>query len=213
MDCRALTFRQLPRQPKLFLELLEDFSKVSKFYAHRPVVASVPDAARKIEYPADRRAEVAQILREQNAGFGAGERTLENLARLEKGAIAIVSGQQVGLFGGPAYAIYKALTAIQIAQELTSEGLEAVPVFWMATEDHDLEEVRQTTFFESGKLARFELPDGNIEGKPVGRITLGPPVERLAHEAAEILARQGNELLGQMLVESYNGDETYGSAF
>jgi bacillithiol biosynthesis cysteine-adding enzyme BshC len=213
MDCRALTFRQLPHQPKLFLELLEHFSKVAKFYAHEPTMASVRDIAQRIEYPADRRAEVGRILREQNERFGAGEATLENLARLERGAIAIVSGQQVGLFSGPAYAIYKALTAIQIAQELTREGVQAVPVFWMATEDHDLEEVRHTSFFANGKLRRFELPDGNAEGRPVGRIALGPQVEAQAHEAGEILARQGNELLGQMLVESYRAEETYGSAF
>jgi len=89
----------------------------------------------------------------------------------------------------------------------------AVPVFWMATEDHDLEEVRHTAFFENGKLVRFELPDGNPEGRPVGRIALGEQVEALAQEAAELLARQGSELLGQMLVESYRAEETYASAF
>ncbi len=213
MDYRALTFRQLPHQPKLFLELLDHFEKVSRFYAHEPTMQSVNNVARKIEYPKDRRREVARILREQNAVFGAGEATMENLALLEKGATAIVSGQQVGLFSGPAYAIYKALTAMQIAQELTREGVQAVPVFWMATEDHDLEEVRHTTFFEDGKLVRFELPDRNAEGRPVGSIALGPQVEAQAQEAAELLARQGNELLGQMLCESYRAEETYGSAF
>ncbi|MGH9676397.1 MAG: bacillithiol biosynthesis cysteine-adding enzyme BshC, partial [Candidatus Acidiferrum sp.] len=213
MDCRALTFRQLPHQPKLFLELLEHFQRVSKFYAHAPTMQSVNAIAKKIEYPEDRRAEVARILREQNAGFGASDATLDNLARLEKGAITIVTGQQVGLFSGPAYTIYKALTAVQIAHELTRAGVQAVPVFWMATDDHDLEEVRHTAFFENGKLARFELPDGNAEGRPVGRILLGPQVETHAQEAAELLARQGNELLGRMLCESYRAEETYGSAF
>ncbi len=66
-----------------------------------------------------------------------------------------MSGQQVGLFGGPAYAIYKAVSAIQIAQELTKSGVDAVPVFWMATEDHDLDEVRVSNWFHEGKLTRF----------------------------------------------------------
>ena len=203
----------MPHQPKLFLELIDHFPKVSRFYAHKPTLVAVRETLGKVEYPAGRRAEVARLLRAQNTAFGASQATMQNLARLEQGAIAVVSGQQVGLFSGPAYSIYKALTAIQIAQELTNEGAPAVPIFWMATEDHDLEEVRHTSFFDGGKLVRLELPDGNAEGRPVGRIVLGEQVEAHAHEAAELLARQGSELLGQMLVESYRAEETYASAF
>ena len=90
--------------------------------------------------------------------LGAGDATRRNLDRLENGAVAVVSGQQVGLFGGPAYAFYKALSAIRIAEELSEAGIPAVPVFWMATEDHDLDEVRHVSWFQAGKLTRFELP-------------------------------------------------------
>lgn len=176
-------------------------------------MAAVRETLGKVEYPPDRRGEVARLLRAQNSAFGASQATMRNLERLEQGAVAVVSGQQVGLFGGPAYSVYKALTAIQIAQELTDEGVPAVPVFWMATEDHDLEEVRHTSFFDGGKLVRFELPDGNTEGRPVGRITLGQQVHAHVHEAAELLARWGSEHLGRMLVESYRPEETYASAF
>ena len=61
--------------------------------------------------------------------------------------MAIVTGQQVGLFSGPAYTVYKALTAIKIARELDARGIPAVPVFWLATEDHDLAEVDHTWVF------------------------------------------------------------------
>jgi bacillithiol biosynthesis cysteine-adding enzyme BshC len=213
MDCRALTFRHLPHQPKLFLDYLDHFEKVKSFYAHPPAMPSVTRAARKLDYPEDRRAEVGSILRRQNAAFGAGTETLSNLGRFEKGAVAVVSGQQVGLFSGPAYAIYKALTAVQIAEELTRGGIPAVPVFWMATEDHDLDEVRHTTWFDQGKLVRFELPAAAKTGRPVGRIPLGAEIEPLAQEAAELLANQGSDLLAQYLIESYRPEETYGSAF
>src|SRR6266571_4872700 len=213
MDCRSLAFRQLPHQPALFLAYLEKFEKVKSFYAHVPTVQAVRQSSRKLDYPEDRRVEVAAILGKQNATLGAGAETNANLQRFANGAVAVVSGQQVGLFGGPAYAIYKALTAIQIAEELTREGIAAVPVFWMATEDHDLEEVRHTSWFDSGKLIRFELPDGNVTGKPVGRIPLGDEGERLAREAADLLQKQGGELLAQYLVESYKAEESYGSAF
>src|SRR5437879_7184034 len=146
MDCRVLPLRQLPHQPKLFLEYLDHFEMVKSFYAHPPAMAAVTRVARRLEYPEDRRAEVASILRKQNIALGAVAETASNLDRLEKGAVAVVSGQQVGLFSGPAYAIYKALTAVQIAEELTRGGVAAGPVFWMATDDHDLDEVRHATW-------------------------------------------------------------------
>lgn len=213
MDCRALRFEQLPHQPKLFLEYLAHFDRVASFYAHPPTMESVERVAKTIHYPAERRKAVVAILREQNALYGAGAATLQNLERLERGAIAIVSGQQVGLFGGPAYSIYKALTAVQIAQELTASGIEAVPVFWTATEDHDLEEVRFTNWFDGGKLIRLELPLGQEVGRPVGNIPLGNSVEPIAQQAAEFLTMQGSEVLAQQLRESYWADETYGGAF
>jgi bacillithiol biosynthesis cysteine-adding enzyme BshC len=213
MDCRALAFHQLPHQPKLFVEYLDHFHRVKSFYAHPPTLQAAAKEARRLKYPADRRSEVAAILRKQNDELGASGETKENLERLANGAVAVVSGQQVGLFGGPAYSIYKALTAVQMAEELTRGGIEAVPVFWMATEDHDLEEVRHATWFDAGKLIRYEMPVAEDTGKPVGRIQLGPEVEDFAREAAEFLERDGGDLLAQYLVESYKAKETYGSAF
>src|SRR5882757_7326081 len=213
MDCRVLPLRQLPHQPKLFLEYLEHFEKVKSFYAHPPAMAAVTRVDLKLEYPEDRRVEVASILRRQNIALRAGAEALSNLDHLEKGAVAVVSGQQVGLFSGPAYAIYKALTAVQIAEELTRDGVPAVPVFWMATEDHDLDEVRHATWFDEGKLIRFELPAAAEMGRPVGRIPLGAQVEPLVEAAAGMLANQGSDLLAQYLLESYRAEETYGSAF
>src|SRR5712692_2747815 len=213
MDCRALTFRQLPHQSKLFLEYVDQCEKVKSFYFHPPSMTAVTRAARKLDFPGDRRAEVSSLLREQNIALGAGAEALSNLERLEKGAVAVVSGQQVGLFSGPAYSVYKALTAVQIAEELTRGGVPAVPVFWMATEDHDLDEVRHSTWFDQGKQIRFELPVAPEAGAPVGQIRLGPRIEPLVHEAAELLVNQGSDLLAEFLKESYRPEETYGSAF
>ena len=213
MECRSLPFRQLPHQPKLFLAFLDSFSAVKKFYPHPPTIAEAKKATKSLEYPPERRAEVAQALREQNAALGAGEATRRNLDRLAKGAVAVVSGQQVGLFSGPAYAIYKAVSAIQIAQELTAAGIEAVPVFWMATEDHDLEEVRWSAWLENGRLKRFELPGNGDAGEPVGKIPLGPEVREMVDEAARILTAAGGEFVAAIFRESYGPEETYGSAF
>jgi bacillithiol biosynthesis cysteine-adding enzyme BshC len=213
MDCRALAFRQLPHQPKIFLDYLDQFERVSKFYIHPPAVKLLPRLAKKIAYPAERRKQVASILRNQNIQFGASSAALENLDRFEKGAVAVVSGQQVGLFSGPAYAIYKALSAVQTAEELTRAGVAAVPVFWMATEDHDLDEIRHSTWFQDGKLTRFELPANANSALPVGRVKLGVEIEKAAAEAADLLSNQGSEFLARMLRENYSANETYGSSF
>src|SRR6266436_1979123 len=213
MDCRALPFRQLPHQSKLFIQFLDDFPSVKQFYGHPPTIQAAKKTARSLDYPPERRAEVAAILAEQNAALGAGEATRENLERLAKGAIAVVSGQQVGLFGGPAYAVYKAVGAIQIAQELTRAGIDAVPIFWMATEDHDLDEVRVSTWFNEGKLTRFELPGNGDAGLPVGQIALAPQVSEMVNEAAGVLTAAGGEFVGGIFRESYGAQETYGSSF
>src|SRR5258706_14452500 len=94
MDCHVLAFRQLPHQPKVFLEYLDHFEKVKSFYFHPPAMPAVERAARKLDYPGEGRAEVTSILRKQNVDLGAGAENLSKLDRLWEGAGAAVSGQQ-----------------------------------------------------------------------------------------------------------------------
>src|SRR5580700_3091049 len=176
MGCVSLPFRRLPHQPKLFLRFLDDFPSVSNFYPHPPTFENVTESPRSFDFPAERRTKVTAVLRDLNGVLGAGDATRRNLDRLENGAVAVVSGQQVGLFGGPAYAFYKALSAIRMAEELTEAGVPAVPVFWMETEDHDLDEVRHVSWFQSGKLTQFELPTEAAPGRPVGQVRLGAEI-------------------------------------
>src|SRR2546421_1933229 len=97
MDCHALAFRQLPHQPKLFVEYLDHFEKVKSFYFHPPAMPAVTRAARKLDYPGGRRAEVTSILRRQNIDLGAGAGTLSHLAPLEGGAGAVGFGPPGGV--------------------------------------------------------------------------------------------------------------------
>lgn len=120
------------------------------FGARADRVRAVREAA---ERPID--AEVLEGIRRQNARLGPSPARERNLEALSRGAVAVVTGQQVGLFLGPLFTLYKAATAIRAARLLEEEsGLRVVPVFWLQTEDHDLPEI-----------ARFGLPDR--EGRPV----------------------------------------------
>jgi bacillithiol synthase len=213
MGCLSIPFQRLPHQPKLFLRFLNDFSSVSQFYPHPPSLGAILQASKLLDYPDSRRREVAAVLRETNTSLGSGEATAKNIDRLANGAVAVLSGQQVGLFGGPAYAFYKALSAIQIAHELTQSGVDAVPIFWMATEDHDLDEVRHVSWFHSGKRTRFELLAEEKPGQPVGLVKFGPAIEEITKSAAQLLGGVSSPTIAKYLQESYLADETYGSAF
>ena len=209
MDCRALVPHQLPHTSKLFRDFVENFSKLEAFYEHKPDLQTAFRYAKKLKFPSERRRQVADILRAQNLLYGSGPETQHNLDRLAEGAVAVVTGQQVGLFGGPAFSFYKALTAIQAARELTRKGVPAIPVFWMATEDHDVDEVRHVTWFHEGELQDFTLPRPAEDSVPVGRIRLGKEIEQLVIRAQPLLGQS----FGDLLHETYTPVATYSSAF
>ena len=144
MESHCISFREIPHTTKLLQSFLEDFSRVSAYYAHPPTPAGIDAAAREVRLEPAVRSAVVEVLREQNRRFGPGNAidsaTTRNLDRLAAGAVSIVTGQQVGLFSGPAYTFYKALSAVRCAQETTGRGIDAVPIFWLATEDHDHDE-------------------------------------------------------------------------
>src|SRR5260370_37078796 len=82
MDCRTLPFSKLPHQPKLFLQFVDNFSKVGAFYAHPPAMQPVKRVARALKFPQERRAEVASALRAQHEACGLGQAVAANRARL-----------------------------------------------------------------------------------------------------------------------------------
>jgi bacillithiol biosynthesis cysteine-adding enzyme BshC len=213
MDCRALLPNELPHASKLIRDFVLDFSRLQNFYPHQPDLKAAEAYARQLQFPAERRREIAAILREQNLVFGSAPETEKSLQRLENGAFAVVSGQQVGLFGGPAYSFYKALTAIESARELSLSGIDAVPIFWMATEDHDIDEVRHAAWFHEGRLKNLILPAPKEEGRPVGEVKLGGEIEALLKEIEVSFAVPGGEELLELLRSCYSPHQTYGSAF
>ena len=155
MKAHCLPFSQIPHTSRLFIDFLTYSPKVKPFYPRSPHIAEwLKQEASKISYDSARRERVTAILERQNNSWNASPQTLANLDRLRNGASVVVTGQQVGLFGGPMFAIYKALTAVKLAEEATAAGVDTVPVFWLATYDHDLAEVN-FTFPYPGTRRRF----------------------------------------------------------
>ncbi len=170
----------IPGTSRLFADFTYHFDRVARFYQHDPHDSvSFAAAAREVDYPDDRRAAMVQALATQNGPSASLDRLTQ------AGTVAVVTGQQVGLFSGPAYTIYKALTAARMAQKLSDSGIPAVPVFWLATEDHDFPEVSQVWTFDQANhqpvSLQVEMPgESNGRQRPVGGIVLDrPPVDAL----------------------------------
>jgi len=163
------------------------------------------------------RARLADALLRQADGFGASGAVLANIERLKNGAAAVVTGQQVALFGGPLLTLLKAATAIRKAKDATAvSGREHVPVFWLASEDHDLAEVDQVSLLTKTSVETLTLGLKVERPLPVGalRVDGGSEDGRLRLEA---VLDQASELLGwapvsELLRESYAPDANLAGA-
>jgi bacillithiol biosynthesis cysteine-adding enzyme BshC len=213
MECHCIPPAELPHTTPLYSTYLKDFSRVDEFYAHPPDLNGISQAAAEMQFDDSIRSGVVGVLRNQNVAFGGDSETNRNLDRLGNGAAAVVTGQQVGLLGGPAFSVYKALTAIRLANELTAAGTNTVPVFWLATEDHDLAEVDHCFFGARSGLERFDLAVPGAEGRRVGEIQLGEAVRELSSRAGGILEGATAGVVAKWISESYRPEETFGSAF
>ena len=214
MECHCLPFSEIPQTTRLFAAFTENFGKVKGFYGHAPDEAGVRAAVKEIHLDAGTRSAMVSILHAQNQKLGSDESVEKNVQRLADGAAAIVTGQQVSLFSGPSYSIYKALDAIHWAKKLTRAGVDAVPIFWLATEDHDLAEANQVFFGERYGIARLEVPLAeDVQGRSVGRILLGESAHAVGEHAAELLQGSGKREIMEALAATYRREETFGSAF
>jgi bacillithiol synthase len=209
---QCLPFTQIPHTTRLFADFLCASPKVQQFYPRTPIFTEwMAQEAPGQRYDSERRARVSQILERQNRAFGASEKTLANIARLRAGASAAVTGQQVGLFGGPVFSVYKALTAVKLGEEATAAGQDVVPVFWIATTDHDLAEVNHTALpGPNATLQSFATTDHAVEDAPVGTIHFTDEITAIVQSVAEIF---GDSPATDLLRESYRPGETLGSAF
>lgn len=206
-SCTCLRQTDLPGTSKLFADLIYRFDKVQDLYAYPPNDLNALVSAAKFDFPDSRRAALVAALTPLNAG----NPSLATLAR--PGTVAIVTGQQVGLFSGPAYTVFKALTAIRLANDLTAQGIPAVPVFWLATEDHDFAEVDHVWVFDANyqpvKIRMGGVPETGA--RPVGGIPLGDiPLAEL-RKALEGLPF-AEEAVG-LIERAYAPGQTMGSAF
>lgn len=166
---------------------------------------------------------VAETLKQYNTSLGCGDLTCEHISALEQGALAVVTGQQAGIFTGALYTVYKAITTIKLAKKLSETyNRPVVPIFWIASEDHDFEEIHQLKHYANGKLNTYainKLTSDTIEKyvKPSGasnshlKASIGhlkvtdevyQTVESLLNQAAQDEIENLQTLLKSTLVEN-----------
>jgi bacillithiol biosynthesis cysteine-adding enzyme BshC len=218
MKSQCLPFTQIPHSTRLFLDYLSYTPSVRGMYPRSPIFSEwAKDESQRVVYDAARRGKVSEILERQNRAWGASPKTLANIERFRRGALAAVTGQQVGLFGGPLFSIFKALTAVKLAEEATAAGVDCVPVFWLATEDHDLAEVSHVALLsENGLPEPFAVEGGggesHVADAPVGTVKFGVEIEPVVERAAALLGDSSSEVT-TWLRQAYRPGESLGSAF
>ena len=206
MHCSCVRQTELPGTSALFADVLYHPDRTAPFYKfpYRDL-EGFQAAARQISFSGDQRTRLIAALRTQNP-----EST--NLEKLSQpGTVAVVTGQQVGLFSGPAYTVYKILHAVRLAAWLSENGTPAVPIFWLATEDHDFAEVNHVWVF-NGEHHPTKLEMRRTAGaQPVGEVTLvAPPIRELR---AAMHGLPFGEEIADLVEETYRSGSTMGKAF
>jgi bacillithiol biosynthesis cysteine-adding enzyme BshC len=207
MEPSCVRHNAIPGTSRLFLDYLYNFDRVRRFYGQESWDPEhIAAAACQVDFPDARRRQLVAALREQNDDSPA----LEKLA--QAGTVAVVTGQQVGFLSGPAYTIFKALTAVKLAAHLTEQGIPAVPVFWLATEDHDLAEVDHAWVFnDQATPAKIGIANTVVNGGPVGDVVLNDiPLAELRTALGD--SPFADEVV-EMVREAYRPGATLGTAF
>ena len=208
-DC--IPFSSIPHTTRIFSDFLSYSPEVRRFFPIQPDAAHVIALAKSLPRDLERQARVADALEKQNRSWGASEQTIANIQRLREGAFAVVTGQQVGLFGGPLMSLFKIASALALAKQVQQAGVDCVPVFWLATEDHDLDEVNQALFLTHDfQLAPFKSSTTGTAGAPVAHLRFAEGTNQLVEKIAELL---GESSAADYLRESYTEGETFSNAF
>jgi bacillithiol biosynthesis cysteine-adding enzyme BshC len=214
----SMRFTDIPRTSKLFTDFLYHYENVSPFYT--PVgrqTAPLADHARRVGAQQFDRENLCDALERINRRADGSDLTFKHIEMLRhKGSVAIVTGQQAGLFTGPLYTVHKALSVIKLAECLRSQGVDAAPVFWIASEDHDYEEVNHCKIVDrDGHLqtVRYESAERK-EDSPVGRVRICEGINQAIDHLIACLPP--SEFIGDIerdIRESYSSNAGFAAAF
>lgn len=170
MEIRSVPLAEAGGFSRMFLDYLAQAPALSPFYRYAPDQQGLDRALAQRQFPQAQRQVLQQVLRRQYEGLPDAAVSLAAIERLGQGnTFTVTTGHQLNVMTGPLYFIYKIATVIGLARQLKERhpDCEFVPVYWMATEDHDYEEIR--SFRLEGRTYRWQHPQ---PAGPVGRLSL-----------------------------------------
>ncbi|MCH6573807.1 MAG: bacillithiol biosynthesis cysteine-adding enzyme BshC [Bacteroidetes bacterium] len=154
-----INFCDIPGHQNLFLDYLYEFDNIKDFYKYdfrnreqyKKIFKSITESDNTV------RVRLKSILSSQYADLSPSNKTQKNIDLLAKdNTLTIVTGQQLGMLGGPLYTFYKIITIIKLSNHLNSryDKFNFVPVFWLEGDDHDFNEVRSISVFNNDNLLK-----------------------------------------------------------
>jgi bacillithiol synthase len=218
-DIRMITlpFHALPGIPRLFSEYVTASDSACAYYmGHFSDLLAWETHIQSLERRSHPREALYSILTAQNKIFRAGNATWQNLELLRRPeTFAVVTGQQVGIFGGPLYTLYKALTAVRLCDWLKQQfpGNNFVPIFWMECEDHDFAEINSTGIITAqNDFTRINYTELNEEDEkhftPVGALRFDARIRDAIERMRQLLpVTEFSEALFNQLDNSYTEGE------
>lgn len=215
MDLTQISVNDLPFN-KIFQDYITNYKNLSSFYEVNPLSEEdVKSGFESFHFDNDR-TKTVELLKEYNLQFGAGKKTIQSVERLSnEKAIAVVTGQQLTLFGGPLFTIYKILTAIHYARKWEKEfNIPCVPVFWMADEDHDYDEIAEIGILHRDDHEKISLERPSGVDSRVAEIELD---DRFQSFQKQIIESQFDtdftDQLWRQLDNCYASGKTIGESF
>ncbi len=210
---------KLPGLSSLAQDYYYNPDKVSQFYnGNFRNLADFNKLAEKVRSRTFQRKQLTAILEEQNRNYGCGSKTLGNIHNLKQNqTCAVVTGQQVGLFSGPLYTIYKALTAVKLTEYLNQNGQGSfVPIFWLAADDHDFAEINHINLLnKNNQLEKIQCDSFSPTTKlPASKILLTQEINACVQQLNNLTHdSEFKDKIISHLSEAYEPDKSYVEAF
>jgi len=214
-----LDIRQFPGTSPLVRDYVHAFSRLQSFYASDPQAADAyREQAKRYDARLDRRSEVCDVLAAQNTAWNAPPPMGQHIEELRQPrAVAVLTGQQTGLFGGPLFTLYKALTAVRLAARLRIDlQRPVIPIFWLTSEDHDVAEVDHVHLLDrTGTLVTVRHASwGPPPGFLPANLRLGPAILETLEKTWSLLpTTEFSPALREALGRAFAPDRTLADAF
>ena len=168
MQKEYIPFKKTGYFSSLITDYIGEDLKTTPFYNRYPRLESFKNqmVEKQSSFPQERREVLVEVLKSQYADFHTSEKTRKNIAALHHdNTFTVTTGHQLNLFTGPLYFLHKIISAIKLAETLqkTYSNYQFVPVYWMATEDHDFDEINYFNF--EGKKIRWSKSASGAVGE------------------------------------------------